>query len=106
MNTPPSTICSRMVLPLRLAQRKTRMLRFWSSRTVWTAISVVGAGPRMAAKPGMRPSTSWMPSSRMMVSEMNPCQPAGIAWPLAVRSATRASWASMEAAPASRPSPR
>ena len=54
------------------------MLRFCSSRTVCTAISVVGAGPRIGAKPGMRPSTSWMPSSRMIVSEMKPCQPGGV----------------------------
>jgi len=93
-------------LPSRLAQRKVRIARFWSSRTVLTAISVVGAGPRINAKPGIRPSTNWIPNSRMIVSEMNPCQPGGIWWPLQVRRATKASWANIVAAPASSPSPR
>ena len=70
LSTPPSTICWRIVFPSRLAQRKVRMLRFCSSRTTLTAISVLGAGPRISANPGMRPSTNWIPNSRMMVSEM------------------------------------
>ena len=82
------------------------MLRSCRSRTTLTAMSVVGAGPRIAANPGMRPSTSWMPSSRMIVSEMNPCQPGGVSRPFRVRRAVSASCASMVAAPASSPSPR
>ena len=52
-----------MERPLTLPQRKIRMLRFCSSRTILTATSLLLAQPTMAAKPGMRPSTSWMPQA-------------------------------------------
>ena len=43
-----------------------------SSRQILTAISSVGAAPMMTAKPGIVPSTSWMPRLRWIVSEMKP----------------------------------
>ena len=64
-----------MLTPFVDEPTKTMMLRFWNSRTICTAVSVSGAAPRMAAKPGMRPSTSWMPSVRRMVSVKKPLQP-------------------------------
>jgi len=51
-----------------------RMLLFCSSRTILTAVSLSGAAPRIAANPGMRPSTSWIPSVRRIVSVKKPLQ--------------------------------
>ena len=63
-----------MDVPFELEPTKMRRLRFCISRTISTAVSVSGAAPRMAAKPGMRPSTSWMPSERSCVSVKKPSQ--------------------------------
>ena len=48
------------------------MLRFCSSRTILTATSFDLAAPTMAAKPGIRPSTSWMPQERSWISSIGP----------------------------------
>ena len=48
------------------------MLRFCSSRTILTATSLLLAQPTIAAKPGMRPSTSWMPQARSWMSSIGP----------------------------------
>ncbi len=48
------------------------MLRRCSSRTILTATSFDLAAPTMAAKPGMRPSTSWMPQVRIWTSSIGP----------------------------------
>ncbi len=47
-----------MLLPFVEEPANTMMLRFWRSRTILTAVSLSGAAPRMAANPGIRPSTS------------------------------------------------
>jgi len=48
------------------------MLRRCSSRTILTATSLDLAAPTMAAKPGIRPSTSWMPHERNWMSSIGP----------------------------------
>ena len=53
-----------MLRPLTFPERKVKMLRRCNSRTTLTAVSLFLAQPTMAAKPGIRPSTSWMPQER------------------------------------------
>ncbi len=48
------------------------MPRLCSSRTIFTATSLLLAQPTMAQKPGMRPSTSWMPQARSWMSSIGP----------------------------------
>lgn len=78
ISTPSSTSWSYMDFPSALQMMKLRMLRCWKPRTISTAILFEGAGPSSAANPGMRPSTNWIPSSRRIVSEMNPVCPSSM----------------------------
>ena len=61
-----------MLRPLTLPDKKHKMLRFCSSRTICTAASLDLAHPTIAAKPGIRPSTSWIPQDRNWMSSMAP----------------------------------
>ena len=50
---PSARSWSMMLVPLTLEPAKIRMLRFCSSRTIFTAVFESGAAPRIAAKPGI-----------------------------------------------------